>query len=117
MKPIAILIAATVALSAPQAVAQAIIEIIDSTGDGAGNVLLKPVGVSVHPSGTVYLTGYESHNAFEIVLGVGGGITQIIDSTGDGAGNMLSQAFDIAVGDDGTVYVTGSGSDNAFSVT
>ena len=43
-----------------------ITEIIDSTGDGSGNTLSNAPGVAVDGSGNVYVTGRDSHNAFQI---------------------------------------------------
>ena len=43
-----------------------ITEIIDSTGDGAGNPLDAPEGIAVDGLGNVYVTGYTSDNAFKI---------------------------------------------------
>ena len=88
-------------LGAGQAAGQSVItQIIDRTGDGAGNGLDSPQGIAVDGAGTVYVTGRDSDNAFKITPG--GVITEIIDITGDGAGN---------------VYVTGAGSENAFKIT
>ena len=50
-------------------------EIIDSSGDGAGNLLDRPSGIAVDGSGSVYVTGNLSDNAFF----VGG-----LDTDGDG---------------------------------
>jgi uncharacterized protein YjiK len=91
-----------------------ITKIIDSTGDGGGNMLVAPPGVAVDSSGNVYVTGYSSANAFKIAPG--GTITEIIDATGDGGGNVLSQTYGIAVDSGDNVYVTGDGSDNAFKI-
>ena len=61
-----------------------ITEIIDATGDSAGNRLDAPIGIAVDEAGNVYVTGAVSANAFKITPA--GVITQIIDATGDGAG-------------------------------
>ena len=45
-----------------------ITEIIDSTGDGAGNRLNGPCGIAVDASGNVYVTGRYSHNAFDLAV-------------------------------------------------
>ena len=74
----------------------AITEIIDATGDGAGNPLDGPEGIAVDGSGNVYVTGRISDKAFKITPG--GLITEIIEATGDGAGNPLGNPFGIAVG-------------------
>ncbi|MFQ5424130.1 MAG: hypothetical protein ACE5F9_09130 [Phycisphaerae bacterium] len=56
------------ALGAGRAPAQTITEIIDATGDGAGNGLGQPFGVAVDAAGNTYVTGASSHNAFKITL-------------------------------------------------
>jgi len=42
-------------------------ELIDAAGDGAGNLLDNPFGLTVSPTGNVYVTGFFSSNAFEIL--------------------------------------------------
>ncbi|MEE8170496.1 MAG: SBBP repeat-containing protein [Phycisphaerae bacterium] len=91
-----------------------ITEIIDSTGDGAGNGLDVPEGIAVDGAGNVYVTGFGRHNAFKITPA--GVITQIIDATGDGAGNGLDSPEGVAVDTAGNVYVLGAFSDNAFKI-
>ena len=50
-------LAVTCVLAVPQArAAHSIREIIDATGDGAGNTLTSPQGVCVDASGNVYVT-------------------------------------------------------------
>ncbi len=56
------------AVLVPSIGAAQITEIIDATGDGAGNPLDAPAGVAVDGSGNVYVTGYFSDNAFKIDL-------------------------------------------------
>ena len=73
------------ALSTGPAAAQTITEIIDGTGDGSGNLLIRPFGIAVDGSGNVFVAGSLSDNAFKIAPD--GVITEIIDATGDGAGN------------------------------
>ncbi len=82
-----------------------ITQIIDATGDGAGNTLGAPHGIAADAAGNVYVTGEGSNNAFKITpTGV---ITEIIDATGDGAGNVLQGPQDIAVDATGSnIYVT-----------
>ena len=62
-----------------------ITEIIDASGDGAGNPLSGPLSVAVDGAGSVYVAGRFSDNAFQITPP--GTITEIIDAAGDGAGN------------------------------
>ncbi len=71
-------------------------EIIDANGDGAGDGLAAPCGIAVDGDGNVYVTGFNTDNAFKITpVGV---ITEIIDMTGDGEGNGLVFAEGIAAG-------------------
>jgi len=91
-----------------------ITEIIDATGDGAGNILDLPQDITTDSSGNVYVAGFDSSNAFQITPG--GVITEIIDSTGDGAGNPLSLVFGIEIDSSGNVFVAGLGSDNVFKI-
>jgi len=102
-------------LSSEPVVAQTITEIIDATGDGAGNLLTGPRGIAVDSFDNVYVVGANSNRAFKITPG--GVITEIINATGDGAGNPLNEPREIAVDGSGNVYVTGGSSDNAFKIT
>ena len=61
----------------PPVAAQTITEIIDATGDGAGNGLNGPIGIAVDTAGNVYVPGIISDNAFQITPA--GVITEIID--------------------------------------
>ena len=92
-----------------------ITEIIDATGDGAGNTLDSLDGVAVDASGNVYVAANLSDNAFQITPG--GTITQIIDATGDGVGNTLDFPAGVAVDASGNVYVAGRDSDNVFRIS
>ncbi len=88
---------------AGRAAAQFLItEIIDVTGDGAGNVLDNPASIAVDGVGNVYVAGDGTDNAFRITPG--GVITEIIDASGDGAGNVLNGPEGIAVDAAGNVY-------------
>ncbi len=91
-----------------------ITEIIDASSDGTGNPLDGSISVAVDGAGNVYVTGYDSDNAFRITPA--GTITEIIDASGDGAGNPLDRPHGVAVDSAGNVYVTGVGSDNAFCI-
>jgi len=91
-----------------------ITEIIDSTGDGEGNILDGTLGVSVDGSGNVYVSGRRSDNVFKIEPN--GTITQIIDATGDRAGNLLEEPLGVPVDAAGNVYVGGHTSNNVFKI-
>ncbi|MEZ5215137.1 MAG: SBBP repeat-containing protein [Ilumatobacteraceae bacterium] len=95
--------------------AGAITEIIDVSGDGAGNQLGGPHGVAVDAAGNVYVAGYSSDNVFRV--SPAGVVTEILDATGDGAGNPLVGPYGVAVDAAGNVYVTGNSSDNVFRVS
>lgn len=60
---------AVIVPAAGTAGAKTITEIIDPNGDGAGNPLGGAGGVAVDGSGNVYVTGFNSDNAFKIRLG------------------------------------------------
>ncbi|MCG8404940.1 MAG: SBBP repeat-containing protein [Phycisphaerales bacterium] len=92
-----------------------ITEIINATGDSAGNLLSFPQDIAVDSVGNVYVAGAFSNNVFKITPG--GVITEIIDETGDSSGNMLSFPQGIDVDAAGNVYVAGGLSNNAFKVT
>ena len=85
------------------------VEIIDSTGDGAGNTLNDPFGVATDSSGNVFVAGEGSNNVFKITPG--GTITEIIDSTGDGGGNTLANIRGIATKSSVAVSVSGLGTE------
>jgi len=92
-----------------------ITEIIDTSGDGGGNILDGPFDLDADSVGNVYVAGSVSDNAFMITPG--GVITEIIDATGDGSATLVTP-FGIAVDDaTGNVYVTGRGSWNCFEIT
>lgn len=93
-----------------------ITEIIDETGDGAGNPLSGSAEVAVDPAtGNVYVAGFKSQNVFEITPG--GVITEIIDESGAGTCATLVSPVGVAVDATSNVYVTGYSSDNVFQIT
>ena len=61
-----------------------ITEIIDATGDGAGNMLNLPFGIAVDGSGNVYVAGFLSNNAFKIAL------APIIEDLTDAVGDLVT---------------------------
>jgi cysteine-rich repeat protein len=91
-----------------------VIEIIDASGDGAGEPFHGPHEIAVDESGNVYVGGSATDNAFKI--DPNGAVTEIIDATGDGAGNPLDKPWGIAVDGSGNAYVPGFWSDNAFKI-
>ncbi len=108
--------ATAAALSTPApSRAQMISEIIDSTGDGFGNALDFPEGITLDASGNVYVAARDTDNVFRIAPD--GVVVEIVDGTGDGAGKILDDARDVVLDGAGNVYVTGFESDNAFRIT
>jgi hypothetical protein len=89
--------------------------VIDGTGDGLGNTLVRPIGLTIDASDNVYVCGGGTNNAFKITPG--GTITEIIDATGDGAGETLSGCIDTAIDSVGNVYVSGTTTSNVFQIT
>ncbi len=90
-------------------------EIIDDSGDGAGNGLSAPKGITVDVAGNAYVVGGDSDNVFQVTPE--GAITQIIDASGDGEENEFIGPFGITVDILGNVYVTAYTSNNAFKIT
>lgn len=88
-------------------------QIVDASGDGAGNALAGPVHAAADASGNFYVVGGGSVNAFRVTPA--GVVTEILDAAGDGMGNALTGALGIAAGPSGNVYVRGR--DNAFQIT
>jgi hypothetical protein len=88
-------------------------EIIGSTGDGAGNVLVEPADIAVDLANNAFVAGRFSENVFKITPG--GTITVIIDYSGDGV-NPLGEPAGLDVDAAGNVYVS-TRSDNVFKVT
>ncbi len=86
-------------------------EIIDSTGDGAGNSLDLPIGIARDAWGNTYVIGEYSANAFKITPS--GVITEIIDRYRVGVGNFFVSPKGIAVDSAGNVYVVAAYSSNA----
>ena len=104
------------ALGSGRAAGQFIItEIIDATGDGAGNSLDGPRGITIDTVGNTYIAGWFSNNAFKITPA--GVITEIIDATGDGMGNSLDSPAGIAVDAVSNAFVTCVNNDRAFKIT
>jgi cysteine-rich repeat protein len=111
---VAVTVAAGIALASGAAQAQAVTQLIDANGDGAGNTLHWAEDIAVDGAGNVYVTGRFSDNVFQI--DPNGVITEIMNGRGDGAGNTLDLALEVAVDGSGNVYVTGGVSDNVFQI-
>jgi len=101
-----------------------ITEIIDATGDGAGNTFFEPSGIATDSSGNVFVVGQLSDNVFKIstpgtcsTIGTPCTITEIIDATGDGAGNLQDFPTGVATDSSGNVFVVGLGTTNAFKIS
>jgi hypothetical protein len=87
-------------------------QILDSTGDGAGNELEVASAVAVDGAGNVFVTGGASNNLFWRMPG--GPVVELLDATGDGSNDLTSP---YAVAADGThVYVAGLVSENVFRI-
>ena len=100
----ALIVLVTIVLFPQAAQPQTITEIIDSTGDGAGNTLDQALGIDIDGAGNVYIGGNASNNLFRI--DPNGVITEVMDASGDGAGNPLTGPHDVAVDGSGNVYIT-----------
>jgi hypothetical protein len=75
----------------------------------------NPTAIDVGIDGTVYVTAWESDNAFKIETD--GMTTQIIDWTGDGVNGFSAPAdFSIVVDDLGSVFVAGTDTDNVYKI-
>lgn len=99
-------------------------EIINSSGDGLGNILDNPVAIQIDGAGNVYIAGASSNNVLRIAasttcdttsIGDPCIITEIIDVNGDGS-NVINQPVGLAIDGDDSVYVTTQNSDNAFKI-
>jgi hypothetical protein len=89
-------------------------QIIDDSGDGAGNVLMTPGATAVDHLGNAFVAGGGSDNVFKITPS--GAITEILDAAGDGAGNTFNSPWDLTVDSSGNVFVTAAGTTNAFKI-
>ena len=106
--------ASTIATCSTAGTPCTITEIIDATGDAAGNTLDLPQGLAADGSGNVFVGGINTDNVFQITSG--GAVTEIIDFTGDGAGNNFQNAYGISVDSAGNVYAAAQNTDNAFKI-
>ena len=89
-------------------------QVIDLTGDGAGNLLSFSRSLTVGRDGCVYIPGLTSDNVFEIDST--GAITEIIDATGDGRGHLFESPYAIAADGAGNVYVPAALTNNVFKI-
>jgi sugar lactone lactonase YvrE len=94
-----------------------ITQILDASGDGAGNPMKLGTDIVVDGEGNAYVTSWLFDTPSRVFqIAPTGAVTAIIDGEGDGLGGQLVGASYIAVDSAGDVYVTGSGSSNAFKV-
>jgi hypothetical protein len=95
-----------------------ITEIIDSTGDGAGNTLDFSCGIAVDGNGNVYVAGAWSDNAFKIAAPLAvGGVAELPPlarasadesrSTHEGSGWSVGYSTALAVGLAAVAIATG----------
>ncbi len=105
----AFFVATLASVASPLQAAQ-IAQIIDSSGDGAGNLLTDPAAVAVDGLGNAYVAGATSDNVFKITSE--GIITELIDAS-DG----LDHPDGIAADAQGNVYVAGVASNNVLKIT
>ncbi|MFC3195730.1 hypothetical protein ACFODZ_15855 [Marinicella sediminis] len=97
----------------------AIMEIIDSSGDGNGNTV-DGVGLNVDDNGNVYITGVNTDNLFRISASTSCTtadceIIEILDASGDGV-IAHDRTSAVATDADGNVYVAGQFSDNVWRI-
>jgi hypothetical protein len=99
--PVALLVLARVSS------ASHITEMVDVTGDGAGNGLDEPNDVAVDSNGNVYVTGYRSDNVLKI--SPDGTVAEVLDSSSHG--NTFNSPLSIAVDPSNNLYVSAHGLD------
>jgi hypothetical protein len=105
---------AAVLILAPAVGHAQITQIVDSTGDGTNGLDSPGQHAATDAAGNLYVTGFESDNAFKVTPG--GTITQIIDSTSDGT-HTLNGPTSVAVDGAGNAFVSGALSHNVFQIT
>ncbi|MEE8155383.1 MAG: hypothetical protein V3T53_10570, partial [Phycisphaerales bacterium] len=64
LRAIAVITGLCLAAGSGRVTAQTITEIIDATGDGAGNIFDRPFFIAVDAAGNAYVAGDFSDNAF-----------------------------------------------------
>jgi hypothetical protein len=97
----------------------AIMEVIDTTGDGSGNTL-DGAGLHVDQNGNVYISGTNTDNLFRISQSTSCtktncDIVEILDASGDGV-IAHDRTSGVATDASGNVYVVGQFSDNVWRI-
>lgn len=82
--------------------------VIDSSGDGQGNLLSGPLGLAVDAQDNLFVGGSRSANLFRVTPG--GAVTELIDATGDGQGNTFVGPEGLATDAAGNVYAAAGSS-------
>ena len=97
-------------------------EIMNSSGDVAGNGVDNPFGITVDGDDNVYVASAGTHSVFRIAASstcsTGGtpcSITEIISDTGDGV-NVMTSPVGVTVDSSNNVFVTNQNSNNAFKI-
>ncbi len=104
-----------VGFSGAVAQAQVVTLLLDSTGDGNGNILDGAFTLATDFADNVYVCGAKSDNVFKVTPS--GTITEIIDASGDGQGHTLDYPASVVADGAGNIYVAGSYSSNVFKIT
>lgn len=95
-------------------------QIMDASGDGAGNSLYAAGDIEVAPDGRVYCSttshfgaGWpDTNDVFQIMPD--GSVSLVLDHEGAGAGELYWGPGVIAIAPDGTTYVAALESDNVY---